>query len=337
VRPSEAKEWMIRKDRKAKKQKPPRTFHRLMDLPLEIRRIIYGFALVSNEAREVLYGSDTFTAVINSLSTRFLTSSNSPRSFEPFPVSPSTGYVKHWQLDVQHPRQNAKADCFYADAILEVSEEFIGINDLQTLKVKFPCVCGVPNENGNDEDDVSEAQATYMRFLLQPLKRLRFTRNVTFIAARRYANNEYSYERHGLCNEDCTVPIQCQQPGCLKYVSLLDDLKERMMSTAPSESLLEQQRQWLEVKKGVMLDKRYSQVHKKRMDYLDRLLTAVVTTLRYAEDEDARKAYLMVYDERRELLRAAKEAEKRREAKLNEMWARARRAIDYWHTVYRGR
>ncbi|KAL8804103.1 MAG: hypothetical protein Q9200_005956 [Gallowayella weberi] len=256
---------------------PIMTFFRLMDLPMEIRRIIYDFAL--DLPRE-----DVLPLT-----------SKAPDRFEAFPISPSMKYIKHWQFDIHREKRYIEDDRYIKDTILGVSEELVGINDLQTLK---------------------------------PLKRLRFKGNVTFIAARRLAvEDEYDWIEPEGPMENCTVPSQCQQPACLKYVSHLDDLKEHMMSSTPSEGLLEQQLQWLEmkesVKKRAMLFQRHPLIHADVVRNLKRHLDAVIRALRFAanevdsaeEIEYERKAYQMVYDKTQERLRKGEENAKRQEAR----------------------
>ncbi|KAL8815056.1 MAG: hypothetical protein Q9223_005775 [Gallowayella weberi] len=336
---------------------PIMTFFRLMDLPMEIRRIIYGFALdlpredvlpltskawvpaydphgndnpcmnllvtnklVSNEAREtwIIY---------------FLAGSTRPDRFEAFPISPSMKYIKHWQFDIHREKRYIEDDRYIKDTILGVSEELVGINDLQTLKVKFPCVCGVVHASIPGESFLPK-DFEDIRCFFQSLKRLRFKGNVTFIAARRFAvEDEYDWIEPEGPLENCTVPSQCQQPACLKYVSHLDDLKEHMTSSAPSEGLLEQQLQWLEVKESVkkraMLFHRHPLIHADVVRNLKRLLDAVIRALRFAEDEvDSaeeieyeRKAYQMVYDKTQERLKKGEENAKRQEAFRDELRA----------------
>ena len=114
---------------------------RILDLPLEVRQLIYSFALpyqdtplredttwaeikntpntsmnllcsnlqISNEARKILYGDNAFTITLNSIGgISVQVSKERIHSCGPFPTTPSLKYIKHWQLDLKfYPEYSA--------------------------------------------------------------------------------------------------------------------------------------------------------------------------------------------------------------------------------------
>ncbi|KAL8923103.1 MAG: hypothetical protein Q9208_004787 [Pyrenodesmia sp. 3 TL-2023] len=141
-----------------------------MKLPLELRRHIYGLVLpnqkveassggwaamagipnesmnlllvnkqVSDEARTVLYGRNSFTVLISVYKTLVL-GSFTGLGLKPMQTTPSLPDIKNWQLALWTYRSNV---CYmqYQDAILSACAELANIPDLQSLKLSLPCLC----------------------------------------------------------------------------------------------------------------------------------------------------------------------------------------------------
>ncbi|KAL8683333.1 MAG: hypothetical protein Q9186_000717 [Xanthomendoza sp. 1 TL-2023] len=356
-----------------------------MDLPTELRRLIYAFALelpievpplaisskewipayephptppildlgillcnkqISNETHELLYGSHICTTVINSWRTiyshhRHLGSKKESTIYETFPKAPSwMQWIRHLQLDI-HTTGKWDDKLCVMETILCISEELVKAGgEMMTLKVKIPCLCGVRYES-QDHDldlDIPETEAAFLEnVMLQPLKRLRVKGTVTFIAARRLSRDEvdgYSARRH-----EYTVSTQCQEAGCLRYITLLDALREYMMSSTRSEGLLEQQVQWLEVRKRAMGCSRYSLRDRDVERCLKRLFGTVVGGLgavgkeKEEEEEDEKREYGEVYGEMLELLEGVEERERMQEEFLRELRAEG---LSTWDGLPRG-
>ncbi|KAL8789208.1 MAG: hypothetical protein Q9213_001315 [Squamulea squamosa] len=203
---------------------------------------------VSNEAREVLYGLNCFTVIISDFSTTFMV-----------PIRTMT--------DSRHFRPRLQRS---------VSEELSKIESLQTLKVKFPCLCDVTGDPPRNQSSDSTSQT--IKFILQPLKRLYFENKVTFIAARPFEKGEYSCWRHGR-GESCTHATQCDKPDCLEFLASFDDLKRFLQSPSlPRVGLSDHQRKWLKVKQRATICPWESFMHSQLMRYLEDFWVSIVMT-----------------------------------------------------------
>ncbi|KAI4244267.1 MAG: hypothetical protein L6R42_010494 [Xanthoria sp. 1 TBL-2021] len=247
----------------------------LMKLPLELRRHVYSLALpvqdaplrstiwtksvggnynhcmnllasnkqVSHEAREVLYGLNSFTVVVSYNYTTFLSNHYEPGKYDPFPSSLSMKYIKHWQLDL---RPIDGHESHLKAGILDTSEELAKIGDLQTLKVKIPCLCKIVSDPLQVPSSDSLSQK--IKLMLQPLKRLHFEKSVTFVAARTSAEYRFCRWMNGR-NDSYTHATQCNEPRCLAFVASFDDLIYFLeTSSLPRMHFTDQQRKWLDLK-----------------------------------------------------------------------------------------
>ncbi|KAL8737681.1 MAG: hypothetical protein Q9181_001441 [Wetmoreana brouardii] len=137
-------------------------------------------------------------------------------------------------------------------AVFEASNSLAVIDNLQSLKVKFPCACDTEDSIGFNR------LCELMAFTLGPLKGVQFRVSVTFIAARAIdeyeekesiyqgSSAEWKYENRWLWTHD----TQCQEPDCLRLASSHEYLKDRMVSpTTAHPQPTTQQRRLLEVKK----------------------------------------------------------------------------------------
>lgn len=154
-----------------------------MGLPLELRRYFYNLILpsqdvprrssewantegtpnqcmnillankqISEEARSVLYGLNSFTIVVSENAT-FLPRSRSGLDFQPMLTTLSLGYIKNWQLSVPLGRYDEHND-YVRDALLSACAQLANIPILQTLKISVPYLCGyVDRDCGYNDND----------------------------------------------------------------------------------------------------------------------------------------------------------------------------------------
>ncbi|KAI4276617.1 MAG: hypothetical protein L6R38_005616 [Xanthoria sp. 2 TBL-2021] len=196
--------------------------------------------------------------------------------FEIFRPLPSTGYIEHWQLDLQFRapytlsqemhrslrkfRRWKRIDVdriFIREGILEVVAQLAKLKTLGSVKIKFPCFCSIDNTSHEDYDDswsptyvddreIPEEEAVQLiHDVLEPLKTLYFQGPVMFIAAKPLANSSQSVDSPKYQTED----IQCQQAACLAFVAKFDKLVEFLgRSSLPRAQLSAQHHTWLEIK-----------------------------------------------------------------------------------------
>ncbi|KAI4228425.1 MAG: hypothetical protein L6R36_001616 [Xanthoria steineri] len=263
----------------------------LMKLPLELRRLVYSLALpvqdaplrsttwtksvggndnlcmgllvhnkqVSHEAREVLYGLNSFTVVVAFNYTQFLDGYYEPARYQPFPSTPSIKYIKNWQLDLRPARHYESR---IRAGILDTVEQLAKIGHLQTLKVKVHCLC---MKRGS-----AESLSQNIKIMLQPLKSLHFEKSVTFIAAltsNRYSCCSFSIKTRR--NESCTYAAQCNEPKCLAFVALFDDLKYFLeTASVPRMPLSDEQSKWLDLKQRPIVWQRYEREKRRELEIL---------------------------------------------------------------------
>lgn len=192
-------------------------------IPNEFMNLLLTNKQVSDEARQVLYGSSSFTIAISAHGTGFLNSVELDRVFRPFKTVPPL--IKNWQLRVGF-RSPCDMDTLDHDGrwiregLLTVSAELAKVPDLRTLKVSIPCLCGLYDYDEVSTDDVYKALA----FSLEPLQQLRFQGGVRFIAR----------VSTGVPRQDLVVfhlyssakrNTQCKEPACLALASSLASKK----------------------------------------------------------------------------------------------------------------
>ncbi|KAL8756518.1 MAG: hypothetical protein Q9199_002882 [Rusavskia elegans] len=287
-----------------------------MQLPTELRLQIYSYALgckytpkslspwiadcsappggcmallrcnhqIADEVRELLYPQRCFTVEISAVMMFFsswgLTERSKPGTtidrFETFRPLPSTGYIEHWQLDLQFRapytlsremhrylrkfRRWKRIDVdriFIREGILEAVAQLAKLETLGSLKIKFPCFCSMDNTKREDYDDSwsptyfddlevpDEEVIQLIHHVLEPLKTLCFQGPVMFIAAKPLANSSQSVDSPKYQTED----IQCEQAACLAFVTKFDKLAEFLgRSSLPRAQLSAQHHTWLEIK-----------------------------------------------------------------------------------------
>lgn len=227
-----------------------------MNLLLSCRRVYI-------EAREVAYQNGSITMAIAIPNWSYWNRQSWGELFEAiglrgryrdFRPLPSIHHIKHWQLDLRFrsPLGTLRMHEIYAEilTVVELNQLFIGerileavaelakLSDLQSLKVKFPCLCRLWRYpyfqyTGVASKDISRL----MHKVLEPLNALKFQQSVTFVAAK---------PKDGA--PDQTETAQCQEPGCIKFVACFTDLKGFLESSQPRRSFSPQQVRWLDIK-----------------------------------------------------------------------------------------
>ena len=253
----------------------------ILDAPLEIRRLIYAFALpcqnqpvksehwaimtkipcnsmnlllankqISNEAREMLYGSNAFTAAIDDWvksNFNFLYRYSDIADFSPIlpTVSARQGFIKHLQFNLRLDLYTHRVDPLRLSphrvgmgaiaelgdgtgwSLVEVKAAVDAIEhtlELQTLKIKLPCLCKI--YFGLSIDEVIDALSE----ILKPLRRLRKPKRIIFITARCTSTPD----PNGLPKFGSFSNTQCPRPICQTFAStLLSNLNSAFASFEP--------------------------------------------------------------------------------------------------------
>ncbi|KAI4121323.1 MAG: hypothetical protein LQ338_006434 [Usnochroma carphineum] len=215
---------------------------------------------ISDEARGVAYRH--FSATIG-ISTSRLYSDSRRRGqgmFDPttdLPTPPSESNIRDWQLDLHFrtPYSSSYAQdqpwicgnlpsievdrLIIGEGVLQAVAALAKIENLQTLKVKFPCFCQKIHIGGPSCDRILQL----IHKVLEPLKTLHIQNSATFIAAQPLVDGTHISRGPWWRTRD----IQCQQPGCLTFTARLKDLKDFLESSLPRKRLSAQQLKWLDI------------------------------------------------------------------------------------------
>ncbi|KAI4148587.1 MAG: hypothetical protein L6R39_002735 [Caloplaca ligustica] len=113
------------------------------------------------------------------------------------------------------------------EGVLEAVAELVKIEDLETLKVKFPCTCqtyrvGGGIVAGRFRPPTSETEFQSILKVLEPLKALNIQKSVMFIAARPCIGKGDD-SRHLWWQ---TLNTQCQKPACRAFAARFRALKD---------------------------------------------------------------------------------------------------------------
>lgn len=236
---------------------------------------------VAGEVRELLYPRRCFTVEISAMMTFFssrdFTKPSRPRvltnRFKPFQPLPLTGYIEHWQFDLQFRApyillteghrcllkfgrwERIDVDkIFLREGILEAVAQLAKLDSLGSIKIKFPCRCHIDNTRQEDYGDgwfwggvdmPDEEVIQVIHDVLEPLKTLYFYGPVAFIAAQPVAIDQKPCD-----SSKCeTRDTQCEQADCLAFVAKFDKLAEFLTrSSLPRTQLSSQHHSWLDIK-----------------------------------------------------------------------------------------
>ncbi|KAL8926586.1 MAG: hypothetical protein Q9172_001714, partial [Xanthocarpia lactea] len=231
---------------------------------------------ISAEAQDYIYGCNSFTLTVSQESIYF---HGNPRQalmdHRPFLTTPSIKYMKNWQIDIQfnpsyhsewyggtmlapHLGSQLANDQYYIrEGILSASVEMAKAKELQTLKVRFPCLCRMAKKTRSLVRGVRKAVASS----LEPLQQqLRFKSSVNFIATSSspatslpWASpcfRQHIWARPHLMQLIREVGyVQCQEADCLKFVKSFEYLGRMLTSKIlPPSRLTLQQQKWLDLK-----------------------------------------------------------------------------------------
>ncbi len=231
---------------------------------------------ISAEAQDFIYGCNGFTLTVSQESIYF---HGKPRQalidHRPFPTTPSIKYMENWQIDIQfdpsyhsewyggtmlapHLGSQLAYDQYYIrEGILSASVEMAKTKELQTLKVRFPCLCGMAKKTRSLVKGVRKAVASS----LEPLQQqLRFKSSVKFIATSSSPAASLPWASPCLRQLIWASPrlmqlirevgyVQCQEADCLEFVTSFEYLRRILTSKIlPPSRLTLQQQKWLDLK-----------------------------------------------------------------------------------------
>ncbi len=224
---------------------------------LQTNRQIY------EEAREIAYRNFSATIDVSAWIYR-----HQPGKFdsglldrlEGYSVSPLPKSIKDWQIDLQFRAPYSSWDesriqrptsyqrpslghefLIAGEEVLEVAAGLARIKGLQSLKIKFPCICV---EAFDPAYVVSTKNLVNMiHRVLEPLKSLRLP-SVTFIAALPSFEEVDSLHGHSYN----TQHTRCQQSACL---ALAADLGDFIQDARARKGLSPQELKWLTIKRQV--------------------------------------------------------------------------------------
>lgn len=203
---------------------------------------------IYTEARKIAYGHASGTIEV-STSRRYKNElPGQLRYMLDLSIEPLTSYavsnIKDWQLHLQFccPYSDSYPDYVHAmgatstfvmdrllngEGVLEAVAELVKIEDLETLKVKFPCTCqtyrvGGGIVAGRFRPPTSETEFQSILKVLEPLKALNIQKSVMFIAARPCIGKGDD-SRHLWWQ---TLNTQCQKPACRAFAARFRALKD---------------------------------------------------------------------------------------------------------------
>ncbi|KAL8737680.1 MAG: hypothetical protein Q9181_001440 [Wetmoreana brouardii] len=193
-----------------------------------------------------------------------------PTGFQPLPSLASLPYMKNLQLDIRfhvYPRYDhsyrpwllplgqcmycpamEKASFHITDALLSMAATLAPISDLQSLKIKFPCLCST------DSEASSQRYRRLLSATLEPLRQLRFSAEVTFIAAEEMDWCEsYMWEYYksdaGKSWESKTRDHQCPESACVDFAASFQEFETILTDSAlPRPQLSFYGHRWLGLK-----------------------------------------------------------------------------------------
>ncbi|KAL8735169.1 MAG: hypothetical protein Q9166_001045 [cf. Caloplaca sp. 2 TL-2023] len=243
---------------------------KITNIPNEYMSLLRVNKQIFAEAQDVVYGCNSFTLTVSKEATYFLHNHlQEATDFRPFPKAPAIKNMKHWQVDLQFdPSYSSSLWGFHSmspylgsplrdsqyyirESILAATVEIVKAKDLQTMKICFPCLCGVTEKKTKHViKEIRKAIASS----IEPLQRLRFKCSVKFIASLtptvtvdRFDYNNYEPPLTLLNSE--TSYTQCQQPVCLQFAESFEFLRRTLTSkrVAPLQ-LTPVQKHWLGLK-----------------------------------------------------------------------------------------
>ncbi|KAI4220047.1 MAG: hypothetical protein LQ349_008186 [Xanthoria aureola] len=249
------------------------------ETPNDFMNLLLVNKQVSEEARSVLYGVNTFTMVISEYQTFFL-GSFTEQQFLPFLTKPSLPFIKNWQIALwpneRHmgDQMNWPGPCFH-DTVLSACSEIAKTQALQKLKLSIPCLCKRTCEYGGYEchcrkDKSMEDTRDIFLNLFTPFNQLRFKGKVELVATPEPAEQLWSDENYGTPSrfpESDDRPgytriskyshHQCQEPRCVSFAASFGPVMATLMGDTTPDRLTEHQREWLDLKKRVAETKNY--------------------------------------------------------------------------------
>lgn len=244
------------------------------ETPNDFMNLLLVNKQISDEARSVLYGVNTFTMVISEYQTFFLGSFTGQQQFLPFLTKPSLPFIKNWQIALW-PNEHHTGDDInepgphFHDTVFSACSEIAKTQDLQKLKLSIPCLCNRTCEYGGYEchcrkNKIMEDTRDIFLDLFTPFNQLRFKGKVELVATPEPAEQLWSDENYGTPSRfpqsDDRLGYtriskyshhQCQEPRCVSFAASFGPVMATLMGDTTPNRLTENQREWLDLKKRV--------------------------------------------------------------------------------------
>ncbi|KAI4169694.1 MAG: hypothetical protein LQ343_005516 [Gyalolechia ehrenbergii] len=211
----------------------------IIGLPNPFMGLLLVNKQIFNEARTVLFGLNTFTAVVSRHGTSFVHSA--PQDVHTYPILLPLSFtlIKNWQLSLGFGRVCRgylyHGEHILADEVLNIAVQIATIPVLETLKVSVPCLCH--KCHCLQQEDMHKITMN----ILKPLKQLRAKGEVRFIATSSrvfLAHPESRPDKVSLAAEYATKSEsasnqQCQQLACLSFAASFNSLRAALKGDSP--------------------------------------------------------------------------------------------------------
>ncbi|KAI4096069.1 MAG: hypothetical protein LQ339_007085 [Xanthoria mediterranea] len=250
------------------------------ETPNDFMNLLLVNKQVSEEARSVLYGVNTFTMVISEEQTLLL-GSFTKNDFLPLPTKPSLPFIKNWQIALWpgHYFLWDGSDLLGArhrDAVLSACSEIAKSPELQRLKLSIPCLCNrstfrmcqCSEPDGDEcyclnEEDIGDLHDVILNGLI-PFNQLRFKGKVELVATPEPAEQLWSDKHYGNPTRLPDVENakgytllskyshhQCPEPRCVSFAASFGPVMATLMGDTTPDRLTDSQLAWLALKKRV--------------------------------------------------------------------------------------
>ncbi|KAL8709358.1 MAG: hypothetical protein Q9220_005951 [cf. Caloplaca sp. 1 TL-2023] len=224
-----------------------------LTLPQDFKTLFQLNRTISDEARELFCSRTSFTINIRPKSIQFL-NLRKESALPDFPTSPLMSYIKNWQLTIgfKNDQPDRWTGCVHSNddscyccveryyleqRVLVTVNELATIENLQSLKVFFPCLCNQVPWNRTNTLHIFKM----IIYALEPLNQLRFRSHVNFIAG----------------YFDSMVLRQCRARRCLALTTAFNDMASELKNTSSPPRTLPLHRQWLSIKELLPQDENF--------------------------------------------------------------------------------
>ncbi|KAL8831996.1 MAG: hypothetical protein Q9170_005058 [Blastenia crenularia] len=223
-------------------------------LPCRSMGLLLANKQVSSEAKEFLYGGNTFTMVVEA--PQVLLQQCSLAGLYQLIEDPLPP-IKHWQINVQtSPDWGVPGECFCTkESLLSVAAAMAKIPHLQSLKLSVPCLFNDTSWmcrrcHGEVVDcciDI-DFMRKGMGMILAPMNQLRFEGEVRLIACTPLWKDDGDGDKEPDPGERAANQ-QCQIPRCVAFAASLAPFMDMLNGRTTPLSLTHNQVAYIELKK----------------------------------------------------------------------------------------